>query len=350
MTLPPALLEQNPWQTNKDPIWLASVFVLRRNLSQYLFPAKIESLQGLQVFQSLREQLLKISSLSHPVCLEAQEMNSLDKEFLFERFLCIESFQNTLAGQGFVCDDSSHFLAILNVQDHLQLLWTDYSGQWENCLQCLCSIEKEISLPFAFNAKFGYLTSSPSLCGTALTVYIHLHLPALIHTQPTEEFLIKQGEEGVEASGIQGADGEFIGDLVVLHNSYTIGVNKENILSSLHAFTMKLLAAERSIRTHMQAHDSSLMKDLVGRAYGLIMNSYQLQTKEALNALSLIKLGLNLKWINGVSDTVCNDALFGIRKGHLLQLLQAPFLNPEEIPRKRATFLHKKMEGLTLLI
>lgn len=351
--LPQSLLEHTPWEKESNPIWLATSFLLHRNLNKFNFPPKLDERQFEQTLIPLKDQLLKSSLLDGAVLLKAEEVSALDKEYLFEHFLCQEGFQNTQGGQGLVVDNSGSFLAKLNIQDHLQLQLVDSSGSWEKVWNQLSEIEAVIgsSIEFSFSPKFGYLTSDPFLCGTGLSVQAFLHLPALIHTHQLQETLTKQKEEEITAMGMGGTMDDLIGDLVVISNSYTLGANEESILHSIHSMSMKLMALEKTLRSHLQSDHNAEIKDQVSRSFGLLLHSYQLQTKEALSALSLMKLGLHLDWIEGITDAKLNTLFFQCRRAHLLHLLnEQQITDAQEIARKRAEFLHKNMQGVVLKI
>ncbi|MES2121825.1 MAG: protein arginine kinase, partial [Chlamydiota bacterium] len=142
---------------------------------------------------------------------------------------------------------------------------------------------------------------------------------------------------------------ELIGDILVISNVFTLGVNEENILQSIQSVSMRLMALEKTLRAHLLTEDHAEIKDQISRAFGLLLHSYQLQTKEALDALSLIKLGVNLDWISGITDDQLNTLFFKCRRAHLLQTLgETQTSDPQHIARKRAEFLHKNMQGVTL--
>jgi protein arginine kinase len=351
--LPQSLLEHTPWEKESNPIWLATSFLLHRNLAKFNFPPKMDERQFQQILSSLKEQLLRSSSLESPVLLKAEEVGALDKEYLFEHFLCMEGFQNTLGGQGFIVDNTGCFLAELNIQDHLQIQLIDNQGSWEKVWNHLSELETSIgtAVEFSFSPKFGYLTSDPSLCGTGLCVQAFLHLPALIHTGQLQEVLTKGKEEGITAMGMGGNLDELIGDLVVIRNSYTLGTNEETILHLIHSTAMKLMVLEKTLRAHLQQENNVEIKDQVSRSFGLLLHSYQIQTKETLGALSLMKLGLQLDWIEGITDARLNTLFFQCRRAHLLHTLNEQQMgDPQEIARKRAEFLHKNMQGVILKI
>jgi protein arginine kinase len=351
--LPQSLLEHTPWEKESNPIWLTTSFLLHRNLAKFNFPPKMSERQLEQTFSSLKDQLLQSTLLDGPILLKAEEVTALDKEYLFEHFLCVEGFQNTLNGQGFIIDNMGYFLAKLNIQDHLQIQLVDSMGSWEKVWNKLSEIETAIgtTVEFSFSPKFGYLTSDPSLCGTGLSVQAFLHLPALIHTNQLQETLTKQKEEEITATGIGGNLEELIGDLVVISNSYKLGINEETILHAIHSMSMKLMAVEKTLRSHLQTESNAEIKDQVSRSFGLLLHSYQLQTKEALGALSLMKLGLYLDWIEGITDAKLNTLFFQCRRAHLLHLLnEQQMSDSQEIARKRAEFLHKNMQGVVIKI
>ncbi len=350
--LPKALLEHIPWEQETNPIWPASSFILHRNINKYFFPPKMNEAHFQQTATILQNSLLRSSILDQPVFLGADLIDATEKEFLFEHFLCLEGFQNTLGGQGFIVDNSSRFLGMLNIQDHLQIQLIDCKGAWEQTWNTISQIENSISetVEFAFSPKFGYLTSDPYFSGTGLVVLAYLHLPALIHTGQLEDTLIKHREEEITATGMQGTIHETVGDILVLRNSYTTGVSEENILHSLHSMAMKLMAIEKALRSHLTPEKSAELKDMVSRSFGLLMHSYQLQTKEAMNSISLLKMGLDLGWIKGVTDQKLTEALFRCRRAHLLCELEDRQIAAAEIPRKRAEYLHRLMHTIELAI
>lgn len=351
--LPDSLLKHTPWENESNPIWLASSFLLHRNLARFHFPPKMSERELQHTLAQLKEPLLKSPLLQAPTLLQAEMTSPLDKEYLFEHFLCMEGFQNTLAGQGFIVDNSGTFFGKVNILDHLQLQLIDNTGSWEKIWNKLSELETAIgtSVEYAFSSKFGYLTSDPNDCGTGLTTYVFLHLPALVHTHQLEETLLKQKEEGVEAIGMGGNVKELTGDILILSNNCTLGVNEESTLHSIHGTMMKLMALEKSLRTHLQTENNAEIKDQVSRAFGLLLHSYQLQTKEALDALSLVKLALSLGWVEGITDAKLNTLFFQCRRAHLLHLLgQQQTADPQEVAQRRAEFLHKNMQGVILKI
>lgn len=348
MNLPASLFEHTLWEEDKNPIWLGSSLTLSRNLTRFKFPTKLSEAELKNTSATVTESLPKNTVLKSPLYLAAEKLSPLDKEFLYEHFLCLESFQNAGKGQGFILDGTDHFLAKINLENHLQLQLIDTSADLLSAWARLEKIETEIgkSVEYAFSPKFGYLTSDPTQCGTALQALLYLHLPALHHTGQLFDVIRDQKEEGIITMGLEGSLDDLIGDFLILRNKYTLGVTEEGILHSLQILAIKLMTAERKLRSNLQ--DNAEIKDLVSRAYGLLVHSYQLQIKEALNALSAIKLGLDLGFIGGISPQTVSSLFFKCRHAHLAHLLSEKTLEIQDLPHKRAEFIHKALQGMTL--
>lgn len=347
-SLPPFLAEHTLWEEDKNPIWLGSSLLLQRNFARYKFPTKLSEPDMAKVSSLLAEALQK--NVKASTYFSADKLTPLDKEFIFEHFLCLESFQNADKGQGFLIDETGHFLAQINLKNHLQLQLIDTSPDLLTAWTQIAKLETEIgkALDYAFSPKFGYLTSDPTLCGTALQALLFLHVPALHHTGQLHEVLGKQTEDDIITMGLEGALDDLVGDFLILKNRYTLGVTEEGLLHALQNTAMKFTSAEKALRTHLKETGNAEIKDLVSRAYGLLIHSYQLQTKEALNALSLIKLGLDLGWISGITSQALNTLFFKCRRAHLAHLLNEKTLDPQDMPHKRAEFIHKALQGIAL--
>jgi protein arginine kinase len=330
------------WEKSDSPIWVASHFFLRRNLSTYPFPNKMTEAEEKQVTTLLKNSLLQSSLLQNPSFFT--QMN----EPLSERFFPPKEEQLSKKNGGYVIDENGIFLATLNHQDHLLMQYSECQSNWKEGWKKLQKIEAELSkaCDFAFSPTFGYLTANPSQAGTGLLIQAILHLPALIHLNQIDQ--MEEEEVEVETHGLEGID-EFLGGFVIVENRFTIGLTEDHILQAVHKTATKLLTLEKNLRGHLKQNPNPTLINAMSRAYGLLLNSYQIETKEAFSALSLLKLGLDLQWITGIDDSKINTLFFSCQRGHLITLLQ------EEIPQevlshKRAEFLQKELEEIKLVI
>lgn len=347
----PLLSHNNPWTTNDNTIWLGSTLTLFRNLEKYKFPGKLEEDRRKQIISIIRRDLLDRSLFQNPLLFESNQLSHTDKEFLNEHYLTNQNFQQTLAGEAFLVDDTGMILLTVNIEDHIQILLIDPHGELENSWTKLLKMESKIgkSLPFAFSTKYGFLTAHPSNCGTGLIATAFLQLPALVHTEKLDEVLQKYADESIYITGIQGNPTEIIGDVLAIQNNFCLGVTEENIISAIRNYTTKLILEENSARKEIKESDSSLIKDHVSRAYGILIHSYQIETVEALNALSLIKLGVEMEWVKGISKVEINQLFFNCRRAHLMRQYPEK-ISIEELPHRRAEYFHKTLKNAQLVI
>lgn len=351
----PLVCSEKPWINNSNAIWIASTLNLIRNLEKFNFPGKLAEDKRRQIVSLLNRNFLTCQQLDQPRLIYADEMPSIDKEYLVEHFLSIKGFHKAANGEAFILDNSGEFLGLINLDDHLSLQLVDISEELETTLEKLIKIETHIvqSINVAFSPKFGFLTSDPYQSGTGLISYIFLHLPALIYTETLEDVVIKNKDESIELTGLQGDPSDLVGDIVAFHNAYTLGLTEENILTALRTLATKLILEEKSLRVHLQQDNGNEVmeiKDKVSRAYGVLLHSYQIEAVEALKALSLLKLGLDLNWIKGTTQATLNHLLFSCRRAHLLCQFSKDKISQEELPHKRAEFIHKTLKGIELLV
>ncbi len=341
----------SPWDHNDNPIWLASQLKLQRNIEKFNFPQKLTTQKGNQLVSLLTNELHSLKEVGNLNVLMADSTTPLDKEYIYEHFLASNGFVHAHTGEAFVIDESGRFFSTINLGDHLHFYYIDTQGDLENSCNKLEGIEVKLGkrLKYSYSHRFGFLTADPADCGTAFTLSVFLQLPALIHTHELDEFLLQHQDDSLITTGLQGTLDEITGDLLVIRNNYTLGVSEESILSSVRSYTTKLIVHEQGKRKKLQEEDCPVMKDKVSRAYGVLVHSYQIDAKEALNAISLLKLGVSLGWMTGVSIKELNSLFFRCRRAHLI-VEHGAELTKEEIPHKRAEYIHSILNKAKLHI
>lgn len=347
----PIFSQRKPWDDNENTVWLASTVSLFRNIEKYRFPTKLEPERQKQILTLLAKEFLDNPHVSKPQLVHAESMTALQKEFLVEHFLSQKSYHQAHSGEAFILENTGEFLATLNIQDHIHLNLIDSSGEIESMWTKLVAIETHIgkSIAYAYSPKYGFLTSDFTQCGTALNVSVFLQVPALIHMDKIDDVLDKLADDSIMITGIQGNPTEIIGDVLMAQNNYTLGVTEENIIGVLRSFTTKLVVEENSCKNKILQDNNPEMKDKVSRAYGILIHSYQIEAIEALNALSLVKLGLELGWVKGINLKEINQLFLNCRRAHLLHQFKET-LKQEEIPHKRAEFIHQHLKNAQLTI
>ncbi|MBP9841502.1 MAG: hypothetical protein KBC64_03645 [Simkaniaceae bacterium] len=317
------LLNLTPWEEVSDPIHLFSRFLLRRNIARHLFPHKLSS-----------------NDLSHlcsmiPHAEPLQTLSPAERDQLADVFQVPQGLQNIQVGQGFICEYP--MLTLINDKNHLSFYAIAPASLWSERKKELLDREKQLStlFPFAYHPKFGFLTSHIDECGSGFTYTVDLHLPLLNRLGHLEAALQEELESDVILSSPPG-------DFISISNRSSLGYTEEHTLHMVNASLHHLKRAEMSLREHIGEHKE--IKDLMARAFGLLQHSCQLELREAIDALSLLMLGVQLGVFTGMSP----KELFA-----LTFLAKREFLQPdsqEDLLEKRALFFKTKLSLLRPLI
>lgn len=348
---PDIIFQKKPWDSNDNSIWLASTVSLSRNIQKFKFPGRLEAERQNQMIALISREMLACKQLLQPGLFRSEELTNQQKEYLVEHFLSQHSFHPTQTAEAIIVDHSGQFLSILNMRDHIHLQLIDCKGELESTWNRIVAIETAIGkqLSYAFNSKYGFLTADFNQCGTGLNVAVFLQVPGLVHTNKIDDILEKLTDDSLLVTGIQGNPTEIIGDVLMVQNNYTLGVTEENIIANLRSFTTKMLIEENSARRKILQETDPEIKDKVSRAFGILVHSYQIDAIESLNALSLIKLGVELQWIVGLTPNQVNSLFFNCRRAHLIHSY-GDDIKQEDILHKRAEFIHANFKNVTLTI
>ncbi len=348
-----SLLKDSPvFNDNQNTCWLATTIQFLRNIEKYKFPGKLETDRRKQLVALVNSYLANNPELAKSFYVKGEEIGYLEKEFLAEHFLSFEMYGQAQAGEGFVIDPALGFIATLNLQDHIHMELIDYKGDIEQAWSRLMKIETELgkSINYSFLPKFGYLTADPTKCGTGMCVSAFLQVPGLVHTEMVDEVLDKYVDDSFVVTGIQGSPTEIIGDILKIENSYTIGVTEEAILNGMRNIVGKLISEESAVRRTIKKDGDPSYKDKVARAFGILIHSYQIEAIEALNAISILKLGHELEWLEGIEMKALNQLMFNSRRAHLLCEYRQENIPQEAISHKRAEHIHKVLKDVKLKV
>jgi protein arginine kinase len=346
-----ALYQNKPWANNDNNIWLASTISLLRNLDKFPFPSRLEGEKRAQIVSLVSRSILQSPHLEEPFLIKSEDAGPVEKEYLVEHFLSSSSFQQAHGGEAFILDNSGKFLTTINVDNHVHFELIDCKGELESAWNRMIKIETALGqeVNYAFSRKFGFLTTHPIHCGTGFVLTVYLQPSAILHLGLWDETLSKINQDGIQITGLQGDPNEIIGDILAVKNSYTLGLTEENIISTLRLFVTKLMVEENNLRSHLKQKPNPNLMDKVSRAYAVLMHSYQMETIEALDSLSLLKLGAALDWLSGVTSHELNRLFFDCRRAHLLARFNQD-VPQEEIAHRRAEFIHETLKKVKLEI
>ena len=339
---------ENIWADNPHSICLATTITLYRNIANFNFTSKLEGSKRIQLGEMLSSQLKSVPNQQPSNILMGENLSSLDKEFIFEHFMLLDPITHLQQGDGVALYPQGDFLALMNAKEHLALHTVLIKQDMEEGLKKMIQIENALgmNLPFAFSKQFGFLSADPVRSGSGLQVCAFLHLPALLSQGLLKETLDKLADQNLSYTGLQGNPEDLLGHIIVLYNTFSLGSSEDTYISMMHSAINKIQIAENSVRQHLMQNKNSEFFDRISRAFGLLRYSYQLATVEALEALSWIKLGIDLKLVEGIDQRKINYLLCHIRRAHLSESRQ----DLDRIPQYRASLLHETLKDMVLCV
>jgi len=121
-----------------------------------------------------------------------------------------------------------------------------------------------------------------------------LHLPGLVLSELINQVIQAVGKIGLAVRGLYGEGTEAMGNLFQISNQTTLGEKEDEIINRLSKVIETIIEKEHDARQILLQKKPNTLCDQIGRAYGVLTYAHAMPSKEALNLLSVIKLGMDL--------------------------------------------------------
>jgi protein arginine kinase len=236
---------------------------------------------------------------------------------------------------------------MINEEDHLRMQAIRPGLALSEAYELVSSIDSqlEVNLEFAFDHELGYISACPTNLGTGMRASAMLHLPGLVLSDHIGQALQAIGKLGLAVRGFFGEGTESLGNLFQISNQSTLGESEETIIRRLERVIERVASQERNARLKLFQDDPDMVFDRVGRAYGTLRHAHIIASKEALNLLSLLRLGAELKFFPPDTVRACDSLLMEIQPAHL-QLHAGKKLTPEQRDAIRAEIIRTRLQSL----
>ena len=145
--------------------------------------------------------------------------------------------------------------------------------------------------------------------------------------------------------GLYGEGTEALGNIFQVSNQMTLGESEEEILAKLRKVTAQLVEHEQNAREALLEKKPRMVFNTVGRAFGTLANAFTISSKEAINLLSVWRLGVELGMFPGVPRALADELLLLCQPAHL-QLIRPREMKPEERDILRADLLRSRLAAV----
>lgn len=326
---------------------LTSRIRLARNLRHHAFPGWAKKDQRAAALDLLRPAVEALPAMKGAFSHELGDLTSVQKQVLVERHLISREHAARGDGSAAVIERRQTFSLMLNEEDHLRMQAIRPGLQLTAAFNALSELDTalESSLEFAFDPTLGYLTTCPTNLGTGLRASAMLHLPGLVLSDQIGQVLQAVNKIGLAVRGLYGEGTESLGNLYQISNQSTLGESEETIIRRLERVISQVSSHEQNAREKLLEDDPEMVSDKIGRAYGVLRYAHIIDSKEALNHLSLLRLGGMLGFFPPTTVMLCDTLLMDIQPAHL-QLHSGQKLSPEERDSIRAEIVRSRLQSL----
>ncbi len=341
------LNKTSEWVQAKGPeaeIVLTSRVRLARNIREFPFPHQATTKQREEILGAVGRVIENLPLLQGSLSLRLDTMDVLDKQFLVERHLISREQAQGSDPKAVIISDLEIFSLMINEEDHLRMQAVKSGFQLRDAYALIEDLDSQMEkkLHFAFDASLGYLTTCPTNVGTGMRASVMLHLPALVLSKQINQVLQAIIKLGLAVRGLYGEGTEASGNLFQISNQVTLGKKESDILDNLERVIKQILGHERNARKLLLKNNLYQLQDKIGRAYGILKNAHIISSKEAIELLSTMRMGVDLGLFKGIDRQCINEMILLTQPAHL-QLATARTLDAEERDMARAELIRQRM-------
>lgn len=319
---------------------------LARNLERKPFPGWSKKAERIEVLKQVKQAAERTDAMSDGVSTTLEALTPIQKQILVERHLISREHAAKGVGSGLVINHDQSLSLMINEEDHLRIQAIKPGLQFAEVFELVDGIDSalEEQLDYAFHAQLGYLTACPTNVGTGMRASAMLHLPALAMSDQINKIINSVNKIGLAVRGLHGEGSEAIGNLFQVSNQTTLGESESDIIARLERVIRQIIEHEKNARQLLVRHKPLTLLDQLGRAYGVLRYAHCLSSKEALNHLSLIKLGIDLSVFPDASHSTVEELLTATQPAHLQKGAASGKMSAEQRDALRATLIRAKIE------
>jgi protein arginine kinase len=333
---------------SKTAIVLMTRVRLARNVAGHSFPGWAKSAQREDVLAACRAAITSTTQMKKSFNLTIGELTDLEKQILVERHLISRELSGAKTGAGVIISKDQAFSIMLNEEDHLRIQVLRSGFQLKKAWNAINDLDSAIeeNLDYAFSPTLGYLTACPTNLGTGMRGSAMMHLPALVISNQMEKVVRAVNQLGMVVRGLFGEGSDASGSIFQISNQTTLGEAEDEIIKRLNSVLQSIIEHELNAREKLLEADAGKLLDKIGRAYGILQNSHVLSSSEAMNLLSLIRLGVDLGAFPDGNRSFIDRLFIEAQPGHLQHAQKGEF-EPGQRDVLRAARLRSEFANFT---
>ena len=332
------------WYTThapEDDIAVSTRIRLARNLSGLPFPARMTPEQRRELNLKVKNAVLQSNtpfakSLKY---IDMADVPQTEIAAMVERHIISPEFAEETADRAIIISADESISIMIGEEDHVRIQVILGGLQLEKAYDTAEQLDSLLynELHFAFDRSLGFLTECPTNLGTGLRASVMLHLPVTESNGEISSIAETVGKIGFTVRGMYGEGTKASASMYQVSNQITLGISEKNAIDNLKIITAQLIDKERKARNGL---NKIKLEDMCFRALGTLQNSRILSSKEMMDLLSRIKLGISM----GIIKTDVLPIKLFIEGQPNMLMKKYGQLEPEERDIYRAAFIRDALK------
>jgi protein arginine kinase len=331
-----------------DRIVMSSRVRLARNLRDFAFPGWAKKPERVKILETVLPAVSALPEMADSFAEAMDNFTALDKQILVERHLISREHAAKNVGSGLVLNRAETFSVMINEEDHLRMQALRPGFQireaWNAIDRFDSALEKKLN--FAFDNELGYLTACPTNLGTGIRVSAMLHLPGLVLAEQINPIIQSVNKLGLAVRGLYGEGTEALGNVFQVSNQMTLGESETAIVERLEKVLSQIIEHEENARQTLLEKKKKIVFNHIGRAYGILANAHSISSKETMNQLSFLRLGIDMGSFPGTERALVDELFLTTQPAHLQKQISDK-LSAEERDLIRADMVRERLKNVS---
>lgn len=344
------LKKPSEWVKAEGPnckIVLSSRVRMARNLRGLPFPGWAKKPDRQKSLEIIRPVVESLPEMKEHFSDSMDNITAIDKQVLVERHLISREHAAKNVGSGVVINERETISVMINEEDHLRMQAIKSGLQLKNVFKIIDKVDTELEehLDIAFSPQIGFLTACPTNVGTGMRGSAMVHLPAMVLSDQINQVVQAVNKLGLAVRGLYGEGTEALGNVFQVSNQTTLGEKEADVIERLHKVILQIIEHEENARITLLEKKHRVVYDQVGRAYGILTNAHTVSSKEALNLLSLLRMGVDLELLPASARGVVDELFILAQPAHVQKAAERK-LTAEERDNFRTDLIRGRLQGL----
>ena len=279
-----------------NDIVISSRIRLARNIDGLPFPDKLSVDKAALI---PRDVYAALAGTDTYTIYRMSEMGEIDGNVLKEKHLISEDLLRNADTGAAIINETETVSILVNEEDHIREQCILPGFSLKEAFETIDAADDAISkkVRFAYNDKLGYLTACPTNLGTGMRASAMMFLPGLSIYNSLQACINAISRLNMTIRGVYGEGSDSVGYIYQVSNQKTLGLSEREIIEAVEASVGHIVEAELKARDSLKNNGGDELKDKIMRAYGILTNAYKIDSKEFMQLIALVNLGVYYGYI-----------------------------------------------------